>query len=317
MIEDNMPLSTMDFNPCEHIASQMLLTSKAAISNGLFLRHFAHQPRQALSVPPMLEDVVLVALDGSTDLHGKVARRFPNYRATPEDVFIIPRGEPCEWEWNEAHHVLQVSIDRSLPATVAREAGDIDVHAVELIPRIMLRDPLISQLCLALLAGLQSGGRFNSLYVESLTHTLVVHLLRNHAVFPQPMPMPKSRLTGPTLQRALDYIDDHLAHDLTLDEIAGLTQISAYHFARLFKQALGKPPHRYVTERRLDAAKRLLLAGGYTIADIAVKTGFADQSHLNRQFKRHFGVTPHALVGQSKNIQQNRKNIQDFSTEID
>jgi AraC family transcriptional regulator len=63
----------------------------------------------------------------------------------------------------------------------------------------------------------------------------------------------------------------------------------------LFKQSTGLTPHQYVIQCRVERAKQLLLQGELTIADIAYRVGFANQSHLNRHFKRLFGVTPKAI----------------------
>ena len=67
---------------------------------------------------------------------------------------------------------------------------------------------------------------------------------------------------------------------------------SPYHFSRSFKQATGVGPQRYVIQRRLERAKRLLRSSHLSIALIAQEAGFVDQSHLTRLFRREIGVTP-------------------------
>ena len=74
---------------------------------------------------------------------------------------------------------------------------------------------------------------------------------------------------------------------------AAVARLSPYHFARQFKAATGLPPHQYVTARRVERAKQLLQgAGGLSLAEVAARAGFSDQSQFTRHFKRHVGVTP-------------------------
>jgi AraC family transcriptional regulator len=79
--------------------------------------------------------------------------------------------------------------------------------------------------------------------------------------------------------------------------VAAAVHLSPFHLARQFKQFTGATPHRYLVQVRVNAARSLLSAGSgqRSLAEVASAVGFADQSHLTRQFKRHFGVTPSRL----------------------
>ena len=68
--------------------------------------------------------------------------------------------------------------------------------------------------------------------------------------------------------------------------------MSPHYFCSLFKQSMRMTPHQYVIQTRVNRAKELLLKGKYTIAQVALMVGFANQSHLNRHFKKLIGVTP-------------------------
>ena len=74
--------------------------------------------------------------------------------------------------------------------------------------------------------------------------------------------------------------------------MAAVARLSPYHFARQFKAATGLPPHQYVIARRVERAKHLLQGGGLTLAQVAARAGFSNQSHLSHHFKRLVGVTP-------------------------
>lgn len=97
---------------------------------------------------------------------------------------------------------------------------------------------------------------------------------------------------GPRLAEDLrDLLDARTSRGLTLREAAELLQAHPSHLVRAFTRAFGLPPHVYLTGRRIDRARRLLLAGQRP-AEVALEVGFHDQSHLTRHFVRHLGASP-------------------------
>ncbi len=100
-------------------------------------------------------------------------------------------------------------------------------------------------------------------------------------------------------QRMRTLLDARIEAGLTLGEAARLLGADATHLVRCFTHEYGMPPHRYLTGRRLDQARRLLLAGEPAAA-VAHQVGFFDQSHLTRHFKRLLGVTPTAYAGRRR-----------------
>jgi AraC family transcriptional regulator len=75
--------------------------------------------------------------------------------------------------------------------------------------------------------------------------------------------------------------------------MAAVARLNPYHFARQFKAATGLPPHQYVIARRVEQAKQLLQAGpDLSLAEVALRAGFSDQSQFCHHFKRLVGVTP-------------------------
>lgn len=87
-------------------------------------------------------------------------------------------------------------------------------------------------------------------------------------------------------------IEDRLAENLSLDDLASEVGLSPSHFASLFRKATGLPPHGYVMQRRLARACSLLKTTRLSIGEIAATVGFYDQSHLVRHMRRVMGVTP-------------------------
>lgn len=95
------------------------------------------------------------------------------------------------------------------------------------------------------------------------------------------------------INRVRDYIRENAALSVSSDELETLSGLDRFSLARQFRAVCGTSPHRYLTMRRLDLARRLI-SGGVPLAEVAAASGFADQSHLNRQFKKAFGMTPGA-----------------------
>ncbi len=93
-------------------------------------------------------------------------------------------------------------------------------------------------------------------------------------------------------QRICEYIESHLEQKIGLEALAAMAELSTYHFARAFHQSMGIPPHGYILSRRLEKAGRMLRETQLPLSEIAVATGFSDQSHLARHFRRRTGMSP-------------------------
>ncbi len=91
--------------------------------------------------------------------------------------------------------------------------------------------------------------------------------------------------------RAKELLRSQLADPPSLEELAASVNLSAFHFARVFRRATGLPPHAWVKQRRIEQARALLQAGCAPLS-VAMQLGFSDQSHLTRQFKQAYGVGP-------------------------
>ncbi len=93
------------------------------------------------------------------------------------------------------------------------------------------------------------------------------------------------------IRLGMEFLDERLSEKITLKEAADAVGLSRYHFLRVFKKAAGVPPHVYRTQRRIDVGKRFLRQG-MPLADVALETGFTDQSHFTNKFRQFTGATP-------------------------
>lgn len=99
-----------------------------------------------------------------------------------------------------------------------------------------------------------------------------------------------------------DYLEENYQQDTSLQELANLTKFHPSSLVRVFRREIGLPPHAYQTQVRIRRAEALIIAGK-AISEIALMVGFADQSHLTRQFKKHVGVTPGQYGFNVNNVQ--------------
>ena len=102
----------------------------------------------------------------------------------------------------------------------------------------------------------------------------------------------------PIIKNSIEYIRDSLESTITLDDLALNSQLSKYHFLRIFKDTTGLTPHQYILIQRVEKAKELISRGN-NLNEIAFCTGFSDQSHFIRSFKKVYGYSPSIL---NKNI---------------
>jgi AraC family transcriptional regulator len=157
---------------------------------------------------------------------------------------------------------------------------------------IGLEDPVLAHIAALGRLELAQGGATGRLYAEGLGVTLASHLLHKYGASKGRVNLYRGGLAPVQLRRVIEYIDAHLAEELSLAELAAIAGLSPNHFAQAFKATTGRPPHRYLTERRVQRARELLRDPRISIAEIAHAVGFSSQSHLTINFRRMTGMTP-------------------------
>jgi transcriptional regulator GlxA family with amidase domain len=111
-------------------------------------------------------------------------------------------------------------------------------------------------------------------------------------IMSSPAKLTRGGLTPRTLRRVQEYIETNLEGTVSIVLLAGVACLSPFHFARAFKQSTGVTPRDYLIQRRVERARELLADTNLPISEIAVATGFADQSHCARRFREHVGLSP-------------------------
>ena len=222
---------------------------------------------------------------------GRVDRKY----LTRGAVTIIPAGEDTGWlfEGGEAQEVLILCLSPAFVRQAAAEA-DLDPGKVMVVNALGMRDTRIEQIGLALLEELENDNLGGRLYAEALAKVLAVDLLRRYSTLGQQSGEVIGGLSPRKLKQATEYINDNLAGDLSLVNIADATGINTYHFAHLFKQSTGLAPHQYVIKVRVEEAKRLLAETDLIVGEIAQRVGYT-HSRFGALFRRHVGMNPTAF----------------------
>lgn len=140
----------------------------------------------------------------------------------------------------------------------------------------------------------------DALLSSSLIITALTYLLRHHV----DLFLPALRLGQEiaAVKRAKDFLAENFTQNISLDTLSKIAYLSPFHLLRAFRQAVGLPPHEYLINVRVERGKQLL-AKGRPLAEVAYETGFCDQSHFSRQFKRLVGVTPGHYLKKSNFVQ--------------
>lgn len=208
------------------------------------------------------------------------------------EIVIIPAGVRHKSISKGESDSTALILEPDSIAHIAYEA--IDGEGMELVPHFAKPDPLIYQIGLSLHSEIKSNGLGSRLYVDSLITALSAHLIRHYCATQPNIPLYAGGLPRYQLKRAIAYINEHLDQDINLAEIAQAVGMSRYYFIRLFKQSMGVTPYKYLNQQRVEQAKRLLKQREIAIADIALRCGFANQSHFTKHFRQITGTTPKA-----------------------
>jgi AraC family transcriptional regulator len=227
--------------------------------------------------------------------HGErwIDGRHRSEMAPKGSLSIIPAGVPFASRWQNRSQAIVLAIDPTLLGRLAHEAVDGD--------RLRLNfcwlhdgDPFISQILHLLKTDTESVHPLGPIYGDSLGTALAAHLLRHYATRSFTLPAYTGGMPRYRLLPVLEYIDAHLQHPLSLQELAAVANMSQYYFCRMFRQTMGIAPFQYVRQQRIEKARKLLEQPHLSILEVGLQCGFTSPSHFTRQFHQIVGVTPKA-----------------------
>jgi AraC family transcriptional regulator len=214
-------------------------------------------------------------------------------RAHAGDIFLSPANADCNYLVPAAHAVLAIVIPQIAVHAVAEHVapsfgGDFSILHSNKFSAAGLRKRMLSLW--------RNVGHAQALGVDAHGETmaLIEDLLRL-AMNPSALRQVRHHLSPHARQRVLDFIDAHLAKDVSLPKLAQVACLSEYYFMRAFKAEMGITAHQYVLQQRVYRAICLLRMTKLSITEIALDCGFASHQHMSGVFSALRGRTPLAV----------------------
>lgn len=198
---------------------------------------------------------------------------------------MVP-GQPAVLSYStvSALHTVQVHIPRAAVELATAQLGGAAPDFEGISAELGAGDPLVESVLRSLPAARGAG----DLYAESAAAFLAVHLLARGRSRAAPGP------ERAAVRKAAAVMRDRLADPVKLADIAAEVHLSVYHFIRVFREATGETPHRFLTRPRIEEAQRLLAGTGLTVAEVAGRCGFSSPGALSSAFLAQVGVRPSA-----------------------
>src|SRR6516165_8649854 len=169
---------------------------------------------------------------------------------------------------------------------------DLRFAEIQFRPRLLFFDSALWETAAKLRAQVGSSDQRQTAYAEALSIVLACELMRmNESGLPSVTHI-RGGLPEWQQKNLAQFIDEHLAEDVSLSSLAELVHLSPYHFSRVFKQSFNMPPHRYLTNRRIERAKSLLVERKLSVTEIGHEVGFSETSSFTSAFRKITGETP-------------------------
>jgi AraC family transcriptional regulator len=239
--------------------------------------HFSATPRQHLiwfqTSPPVRFDC-------------RIAGRTLQHEARADQLTICPAGIDCAADAEASSSAILVAIDPRHLALAAAEESALDAQLIE---RFSDHDRRLLELARILMLESADDYPNGSLFWNDVASGFIGNLVARHTSASEPRT--RGALRKEVLKRLKDYALAHIDEPIEVAALAKVAGSSPFHFSRVFTRSVGMTPHRYVVRLRLQRAIELIRDGQLGLAEVAARTGFADQSHLSRWVRRVHGVS--------------------------
>lgn len=241
----------------------------------------------------LLKHLVVLQLSTSAQLQWNGEGKFVSKAIQPGQISVYPANQLHSASYKHSGKHVAVLIEPEFLAAALDNGSKPE--SLRLRWEHGIDSPPLRELVLLLQAEAGRHPSDNGHYATAIARLLCIHLVQHHAIVRKET-IKRGGLSPTRLRRVLEYIDERVGEEMTLDALARVAGLSVFHFSRVFRQSTGRSPFQYVTEARVRHAKKLLLQPFARIGDIALDCGFCDQAHLTRHFKRVVGMTPAAYV---------------------
>lgn len=274
----------------EFFPNPPLLTSNQSGWSGIHFEHHKQPSFDTLEHRLTMHNIAICLT--TTSVERWLDGVFQKENLIPGTIPIIPAHTLHRSVWFCNTEFMFIGLE---PALLEKASIDVAYGSFELIPHFAIQqDYLIQGITFSLKEELESISAFGNLYVEQLISTLIIHLLKKYCITKLKKNNCNNGLPKYKLNEIIDYIQANIDENIKLNMLAQLAGMSQYYFCQVFKQSMGVSPYQYVLLQRVEKAKQLLKSCEMSISDVAVASGFANQSHFTKHFHKLTGITPKA-----------------------
>jgi AraC family transcriptional regulator len=231
---------------------------------------------------------VCVGLDYRAYVEWGTGSRVARREGSGNGIAIFPPNEPHRALWQRRAILVSIWLSKPFLAITAErvlQKTSFDLESVHI-----MRDPLIEELASALYREYEKRDLYK-LFADSVVTVLATYLLRNYTITEE-LSDSSGGLGPARTRRVRSYIEQSLEHDLSIGKLAKVAGLSPQYFAEMFRQTTGFTPHKYVSQRRVERARQLLIETDLPLAEVAHRCGFTSQSQFTTVFQRLTDVTP-------------------------
>jgi AraC-like DNA-binding protein len=233
--------------------------------------------------------------------------RSRTHTARPGDLLLI-NAEEVHSNQSVGSEYRSIKVRAETLQRIARDLGGQPASPVPYFPELVVKDPQLFRRFINLHRKLEQNT--SALEHESaFLSTMTLLLARTNKDYCARSLATKSEREDVYVRRVRDYLRSHYAENVSLMQLTSLTNLSPFHLLRVFHSSAGFPPHEYQTQVRIAHARKLI-RNGTPLSQTALETGFFDQSHLSRNFKRIVGVTPRQYFHEKPRCDNQRNIVQ-------
>lgn len=281
-----------------YIPGQMLREHRAQADDDIYVEIATRNAIQDEILVPAVPEPLLVWIASGEAV---VVERPPGgeWLAVPVrkgDFYLTTSPIPVEMRWRSTSAapftVMHVYVGlplftRVVRAATGRALGDFALREVS-----GERDPVLCGVLELLYTALSTPAQASGGFIQGMAQALTYHLVEHYEVAVGGRKIVRGGLPAHKLRRILDAMRSRLAEPFELAPFADMAGLSVFHFSRVFKQATGMAPSRYVARLRLEEARRLLCETERSVIDIGLALGYQSPSHFSQVFRQGTGVTP-------------------------